>query len=184
MRRIKLGSDNVVELVGPVNRATGAAVISGTCKARLFYDDMDTTLRVAVSSGTLLSVESTRRWSVGDRAVIWRDDATWQDLGNVTAVDNDARTITVTTAVASACAKGNRVSRALGTGTAHEVTMSFYQGTATPTPGGLDYGFRGVIKDTQVGLFIGAPIRIEIDLDAGTDARVTEVLRTSVTGGS
>lgn len=185
MQLIHLGSDNLVELVGPVNVAAGTAIISASsCRARLFYDDLDTTLRTQVSSGLVLSVQSTRKWAVGQRALVWLNTAQWHDAGLVTAVDHDLRTISITSAIPSLCAVGNRVSAALGTGSQHEVTMTFYQSAFVPAVGRVDYGFRGTIPDDQVGLSIGVPIRIEIDLDAAAGVRLTSIIRAMVTGGA
>jgi hypothetical protein len=182
---LRYASDNLIEIRGPVNGATGAPITSAaSCVGRLFYDEKDTTLRANVSSGTALSVTSTRKWAVGDRALIWRDTAVWVDLGLVTVVDHTTNTLTVTNAVPGLCSKGNRVSHALGTGTQHEFTLSFYQGTIAPAAGRLDYGFRGTVPDTQVGLSIGDIIRIEVDLDASAGVRLTEIFRAYVTGGS
>lgn len=185
MQTLHLGSDNLVEFVGPVNVAAGTPIVSAaSCTARLFYDDVDTTLRVAVSSGTTLSVTTTRKWAVGMRAVVWLNTAAWHDAGLVTAVDHDLRTITITTAIPSACAVGNRVSAALGTGAQHEIAMAFYQSSFAPAVGRTDYGFRGTIPDDQVGLAIGVPIRIEIDLNAAAGVRQTAVVRAVVAGGA
>lgn len=184
MRLLKYASDNLVEILGPVNNATGLPITTGTCTGRLFYDDVDTTLRVAVSSGLVLAVESTRKWAVGMRALVFLNTAVWHDAGLVTAVDHELRTISITSAIPSLCSVGNRVSAGLGTGTQHEFAMAFFQGTLAPVAGRLDYGFRGTIPDTQVGLFIGAQIRIEVDLDVAAGVRLVEVMRASVTGGA
>lgn len=185
MQTLHLGSDNLVEFVGPVNVAANTPIVSASsCTASLFYDDLDTTLRVAVSSGMTLSVESTRKWSIGQRALIWLNTAVWFDLGLVTAVDHDLRTLTVTNAVPTLASVGNRVSAALGTGAQHVVAMTFYQSSFAPAVGRTDYGFRGTIPDDQVGLAIGVPIRIEIDLNASAGVRQTSIIRAVVAGGA
>lgn len=184
MNQINFASDTLVELLGPVNVATGAPITTSiSCIARLFHDDVDTTIRTAIVSGSLLPVQFSRRWAIGMRALVWLDSGAWHDAGTVIGINHELRELTITTPIPSPVSIGARVAAALGVGAEHEIPMGFFQ-QSTPIAGRLDYGFRGTIGYGQPGLVVGRPVRIEIDLNAAPGARLTSVIHTSVAGGA
>jgi len=171
-------SDVLVEYLAPTNAQTGAFIDSGTCTAYVFHDRKDTTLAVAaLSSDTVLAVADARKWVIGDQAYVLLETNAWFDAGAVTAVDADANTLTVTNGLSADVRKGRPVRAILG----DPVSMTAF---GTPAAGTREWGFRGVLPDTQDDLELGMAIRIEIDLDAGDGLHVVEVLHATVTDGS
>lgn len=186
----KFRSDNLAELLGPVNDATGAPIVAATAvKARLFHDKKDSRLTITgASPDVILNVTRPERYRVNrDFVLVWMNDGTWHEGGLVTAVDRDAGTITITTALPGNTNRDHMVcvglGGAIGTGTPWEIAMNYFQPAGGAVAGNFDYGWRCTVPYTQAALEIAIPVRVEIDLDASAGVRLLEVQRTYITGG-
>ncbi len=181
--RIKYKSDNFIELNGTVDEGaiprTAITVASGgSCLFRLFDDRKDTRLSADEASGqTILSVDNARNFEVDDELYIELDSGSYDTLA-VTELDVEAKTITVEApGLATLASKSARLSVLLGS----SVNMPEY---GTPIVGKFDWGWRGVVTDTHVGLRVGMKLRIEIELDGGANLQLREILSVFVDGGT
>lgn len=175
---IRFLSDNLVRLIAPINTQPdpNTTISTGTCTARLFDADHETTLSAdEATAQTILSVRRARSIDVGASVTLSLDDGTYHAAGAVTARDLDADTITVTTGLASAASKGARVMTQVGA----NVSMSAY---GTPHLNQTNWGFQGEIQAEHAGLVPGQSIRIEIHLD-DSGLELLEVIRDRVVVG-
>lgn len=175
---IRYLSDNLVRLIAPINTqpSPNETISSGTCTARLFDVDHETSLSAdEATAQTVLSVRRARSIEVGSSVTVSLDDGTYHAAGAVTARDLDADTITVTTGLASAAASGARVLSQIGA----SVSLSAY---GTPSLTTTTWGFEGQIQAEHAGLVPGQSIRIEIHLDA-SGLELLEVIRDTVVVG-
>lgn len=193
-----LDTDNLCLLEGPQNQITGAAITNTpavtSAKARFFDDAKDTYLTAdASTSAVTISVTTPGVYAAQeDSIVLVLDDGTWFDAGLVTAIDEEAGTVTVTNALTGAAGNGGRVccrlGAAIGSSNPWEIDMTYYDpidGSAA-TAGNFDYGWYGVIPDSMslVGWRLGKTVRVEMVLDVVANVKATQILRRLISGGS
>lgn len=162
--KIRIGSDDLVELVAPIDEGItpAAALLTATVSAVLLNTAADTVLDAAEAAGqTVLSVESARRIAVGDVVRIEQDDATTLEA-TVSAVDGSAGTLTLGTALASAARKGAGVAVKIGP----TVPLAGFNLSAANVET-TDWGYRGEIEHNHAGLIAGQVLRVEISTVQG-----------------
>lgn len=151
-------------------------ISSGTCLARLFDSDHETTIdAVGAAAQTVLSVARAQSIEVGASVTVQLNDGSYHEAGAVTSRDLLAETITITTALATEAGPGARVMTKLGA----TVTLAAY---GTPALTTTDWGFEGTIEGTHADLTPGLSVRIEIHLDS-SGLELLEVLRQRVAVG-
>ena len=157
--KIQIGSDDLLELVAPIDEGAtpAAAMTTATVSAVLLDTSADTVLDQAEAAGqTVLSVESARRIEVGDVVRVEQDDATTLEA-TVSGVDIVAGTITLGTALAFASRRGAGVAVKIGPSVAF---AGFNLAAANVET--VDWGYRGEVASNHAGLIAGQVLRVEI----------------------
>ena len=126
-----------------------------TCSAKIFDAGKDNVLTAdEAAAQTVLDVANAGDYDVDDTIELELDDGTIHSA-TISSIDTDSGEITIGTQLPSQASVGNRFRTKLGA----TITMLEY---GTPKLGMTDWGFRGTILETHVGLIPDLEVDIEI----------------------
>lgn len=170
METLQITTDEFVEVRGPINASTGAAIVAGaTITGAILEPRSEVALAVSTQSpANELPVDRVDGWAVGDIAWVEFDDGT-RAATSITGIDVATKTFTVNPTSEDLVA-GARIRRLVGT-----ITGFAAYGTppTTPVPNDPDpgWGFRATVPDSLSGSVVGRQLEIEIDFSAGAGLR-------------
>jgi hypothetical protein len=157
-------TDNVIRMKGPVDITTGAAITGATVTAEFFHDKKDMILTAdAVLTDDVFFVNTIKSVRVGDPVYIETLDKAKTDIGNITVIDAEAKTIQTDTPLSGSKADlGARLVVPL-----QGTPMSLSTAYGTPVAGEYDWGYYGVLDWNVSWMTLGLPVRIERFLAEG-----------------
>lgn len=175
---IRYETDNLLREVRPLDKSTDppTTVTAGTCTGRLFNNKKDSYLTTSAGGGgNILVIRDTRPFVVGDTIYVKLDTGVWHNGGALVSKQGD--TLTITTVLPTAASIYRRVSVKLGP----NISMPIYGSPDITTD---DWGYGGVIADNHADLRIGMSVRVETQIDAGVDVKLTKTWSAFVRGGT
>ena len=160
---LRMGSTNLLELLGPTDEAAGAAISSPTSiNCKLYDDAKDTSLSAAAAGAQAdIVVDEPDLYAVDDVLAVRLDSGSDQEL-TIQAIAGS--TITFTANLTGPAAAAARVARKLGA-TITISTTAF----GTPAPNDESWGFRGFLPDDHADLVHRQLVRLEYDFDGGAN---------------
>lgn len=174
MSTATLGMDYYARIKGPedtsVDETDPARLLdSGTATYKSYDPGVDGVVLVAASAGAVqLQVSDISLWNASDRFEVTNDDGTFY-TATIDSIVLSTGIINFTLVTPKDIDAGARIRKMFSPAA---VTMTLY---GTPKVGSLEWGYRGVLADTDPHQIVDQAVRVEMELDAGPGIKLRKV---------
>ncbi len=159
---LHVNSDDVLNLLGPTNTLTDASITGGSGSVYLVEERADTNLlSPSLISATFLTVADVSNYVIGDSILVWLDDGSIDEL-TVDTIGTPS-TLTLTSGLAAAAAKGRQVAKQLGA----TLTLAEFGVTKAAFDTTGEWGYRITKPDTHADLGVGQRVGIIYSFSGG-----------------